>query len=85
MNLFIQKTFRETVQKSLKELKITNQKNNRGQQSRAEEDPNPHGPTKPDLCIFEFQRQGLCKHGQNCKSSHEINRKKFVYKYKLKN
>ena len=40
MNLLIQKTFRETVQKSLKELKITNQKNNRGQQSRAEEDPN---------------------------------------------
>ena len=51
-NLLIQKIVQGTVHESFKELKITNQKNDRGQQSRADNLNNILNDIQPDIFIL---------------------------------
>ena len=53
----IQKTVQETIEESFKELKITNQNNDRGQQSRVKERSKQQSQTKASFFIFKFKRQ----------------------------
>lgn len=70
-SLHIQKIVQETIEESFKEFKITNQNNDRGQQSRVKDQSKRQSQTKARFCIFQIQKtKDLCRHGQNCKYSH---------------
>ena len=53
----IQKAVQETIEESFKDLKITNQNNEKGQQYRVKERSKQQSQTKASFFIFKLKRQ----------------------------